>query len=180
MKRALAALLLGVLIGGCDTDGGETLPRVGGGAELAVSGPFDNGDPIPTKFTCDGDEVSPPIEWIVLPEVREYAVVMSDPDAPGGTFVHWVVWGLPPNGRLDEGELPSQAVQGTNHAGERAYAGPCPPEGDDPHRYELTVYGLGSIATSDLEPGAEAGELLDVIECCIEASGTLTGTYARP
>jgi Raf kinase inhibitor-like YbhB/YbcL family protein len=180
VRAGLATLLLLALIVACDSGEGDALPEVDGGEQLTVDGPFEDGDPIPAKFTCDGDEVSPALEWTVVPEVREYALIMSDPDAPGGTFVHWVVWGLPAGGRLEEGELPADALEGTNDTGEMGYAGPCPPEGDDPHRYELTVYGLGSPATSELEPGAAATELLEAIECCIEASGTLTGTYARP
>jgi Raf kinase inhibitor-like YbhB/YbcL family protein len=163
---------------GCDSNGGEELPDVERGSEFAVSGPFDDGGAIPEKYTCDGDDVSPALEWELVPEVREYALVMTDPDAPGGTFVHWVVWGLR-GGGLPEGELPADAEQGTNSFGNGGYGGPCPPEGDDAHRYEFTVYALRGNPTTDLSSESEAADLLDAINCCIEASGTLTGTYAR-
>jgi Raf kinase inhibitor-like YbhB/YbcL family protein len=173
------ALILAAGLGACESGSTENLPDIDAPRNLSVMGPFKEGDPIPEKYTCDGADVAPALEWAVVPEVREYALIVSDPDAPGGTFVHWVVWGLPPTGRLAEGQLPPSAKQGVAGTGDRGYVGPCPPEGDDPHRYEWTVYALRSATTVTLEPGARASELLKAIECCVAASGTLTGTYAR-
>jgi Raf kinase inhibitor-like YbhB/YbcL family protein len=173
------ALVLVAGLGACDSGSTEKLPELDATRKLSVTGPFKDGDRIPEKYTCDGAGVAPALEWTVVPEVREYALIVSDPDAPGGTFVHWVVWGLPPTGHLAEGRLPEGAAEGAASSGDRGYVGPCPPEGDEPHRYEWTVYALRLGTTVQLKPGAKASELLEALKCCVAAIGTLTGTYAR-
>jgi Raf kinase inhibitor-like YbhB/YbcL family protein len=103
---------------------------------------------------------------------------MTDPDAGG--FVHWVVYSIPGHvDELEEGRLPAGAVEGVNDTNEVRYAGPCPPESDSPHRYELTLYALNRAVTSDLGEGASLDEVLVPIECCVASKGTVTGTYGR-
>ncbi len=144
---------------------------------LSVTSPaFAGGEDIPTAFTCDGTEISPPLEWQA--DAEEFVLTMTDPDA--GDFVHWVVYSIPGHVRdLTEGELPAGAVEGVNDADEAGYAGPCPPEGDAPHRYEFTLYALNRAVTSDLGEGATLDEVLVPIECCVASKGTLAGTYGR-
>jgi Raf kinase inhibitor-like YbhB/YbcL family protein len=102
------------------------------------------GATVPARFTCDGANVSPPLEWSGDDEASSYAIVVSDPDAPDGTFIHWVAFGIDPSvTSVDEGTAGRVATMGTNGFGDIGYGGPCPPEGDEPHRYRFTVYALG-------------------------------------
>lgn len=148
-------------------------------ARLSLTSPaFAGGEDIPTDLTCDGTNVSLPLEWRGEFEAEEFVLTMTDPDA--GDFVHWVVYSIPGHVRdLPKGELPAGAVEGVNDADEVGYGGPCPPEGDTPHRYELTLYALNRAVTSDLGEGATLDEVLVPIECCVESKGTLIGTYGR-
>lgn len=117
------------------------------------SAAFEEGGQIPPRYTCDGEDVSPPVSWDAVPAgTAELALVMDDPDARG--FVHWVVVGIPPAaGQLAEGQLPAGTRQGRNDFGGTGYRGPCPPSGS--HRYVLTLYALSApIAVSDA-PTAE-------------------------
>jgi Raf kinase inhibitor-like YbhB/YbcL family protein len=157
----------------------------GGGVDLEApitiqltSPSFAEGEPIPRRHTCDGEDRSPPLAWSSVPAgTKELALLVDDPDA--GTFVHWVVWGLDPAaGRLAEGEVPDGAVQGRNGFGKRGYGGPCPPKGDDPHRYVFTLFALSRPLA--LEAGASAGELKDAVADTLLAQGQLVGRYARP
>src|SRR5439155_1221624 len=97
-----------------------------------ASAAFEPSSAIPVEYTCDGSDVSPPLEWSSPPDgTRAFALVVDDPDAPGGTFTHWLAWGLPPEaGRLGKGEVPPS--QGRNGFGAVGYRGPCPPSGHGP------------------------------------------------
>jgi Raf kinase inhibitor-like YbhB/YbcL family protein len=135
--------------------------------------------PIPPKYSCDGDDVSPPLWWDGVPKAAvDLALVVDDPDASGGTYVHWVLFGLDPSvTELDEAELPTGARQAKNSAGDAGYKGPCPPAGDDPHRYRFTVYALDEqLAAVD---GAGTGDALIAVREGAIAKGTLTGTFDR-
>jgi Raf kinase inhibitor-like YbhB/YbcL family protein len=195
MRIGPAALAV-LLLAGC---GGKE-PEVAGPSApetIAVHSPAfaDQGD-IPQKYTCDGQDVSPPLTFGTLPPgTAEVALLVEDPDAPGGTFVHWVAWGITPGstssgsagpgstssgsagpggGGLGEGEAPAGA--GTNGFGRRGYGGPCPPKGA-PHRYVFTVYALS--APLNLPQGASANEFKRAIGSLVLARGTLVGRYAR-
>jgi Raf kinase inhibitor-like YbhB/YbcL family protein len=173
----LAGASLVLLIAACGGD--EEIPEIEAESSLAVEGPFEDGDSIPEKFTCDGEDVSPPLSWEPFEGAEEYALVVSDPDAPGGRFVHWVVFGLPAERtKLEEDAPVPKKNTGTSSFDTNEYRGPCPPEDDDPHRYEFTVYALAG-APADIEPGTGAAELLAAMEASVIASGTLTGTYGR-
>jgi Raf kinase inhibitor-like YbhB/YbcL family protein len=133
---------------------------------------------IPTRSTCDGEDLSPPLTWDGVPSgVAELALTMEDPDAPGGTFVHWVVWGIPATTHeLDEGVLPDGVHEGRNGFARTAYGGPCPPKGDA-HRYVFTIYALASAVS--LAPGASINDLRSKLDGNVLAEATLVGRYGR-
>jgi len=142
---------------------------------------FAYGEKIPFRFTCEGDDVSPPLEWSGAPvETRSFALICEDPDAPRGTWVHWLLYNVPAGAvELKQAvptlpETPSGARHGCNTAGDMAYAGPCPPPGK-PHRYFFRLYALDIML--NLPPGASREELEQAMEQHILGQGTLMGTY---
>ena len=144
---------------------------------------FAEGNPIPMRHTCDGEDVSPPLEWTLPPPgTRSLALICDDPDAPAGTWVHWVLYGLPPEIReLAEmvpavERLPSGAKQGVNDFRRVGYGGPCPPPGRA-HRYYFKLYALD--AAPDLRPRATKQELVRAMSGHILAEAQLMGTYQR-
>jgi Raf kinase inhibitor-like YbhB/YbcL family protein len=148
--------------------------------EMTLRSPaFDDRARIPPEYSHAGGDVSPPLEWSQAPEeVVEIALVCEDPDAPSGTFVHWLLAGIPPDTTaLDPGEPPAGAVSGRNDYGTRGYGGPHPPEGDRPHRYLFHLYGLSE--PSGLSEGFSAEDLRVAEQEKVVASGTLVGTFAR-
>jgi len=147
------------------------------------SGAFADGAPIPRKHTCQGADVSPPLSWSGAPDgTKAFALVVDDPDAPAGTWVHWVLWGLPASARaLDEGvpgkrRLDDGAAQGKNDFGEIGWRGPGPPPGG-PHRYDFKLRALD--AAPELEPGATEAELREAVEGHVLATAKLMGRYGR-
>jgi Raf kinase inhibitor-like YbhB/YbcL family protein len=141
---------------------------------------FVTGSAIPPVHTCDGEDLSPPLTWSEGPAADAYALTMIDRDAPGGEYVHWVVFSIPGTTTASlQGGVPPGGVQGENEFGGRGYGGPCPPAGDDPHRYVFTIYALGPGGSEGLSEGASFDEVVDQIGCCILATGSLTGTYSR-
>lgn len=152
--------------------------------QLSVMSPaFKDNERIPVKYTADGDDMSPPLKWMDIPEgVTEYALIVEDPDAPGGTFTHWVIYGIPGNyDHLDDGvpqveELDNGAMQGPNSGGKIGYMGPSPPKGK-PHRYIFTLYALD--AKLDLPAGITKEELRTAMQGHIISEGKLTGLYGR-
>jgi Raf kinase inhibitor-like YbhB/YbcL family protein len=138
---------------------------------------------IPIEHTCDGEDLSPALSWSDVPvERRSLALVCDDPDAPRGTWVHWVLYNLPAESvELSPGvpplpELPSGAHQGRNDSGEIGYSGPCPPPGK-PHRYYFRLYALNILLT--LPHGVSKAELEEAMSDHILAQGTLMGVYQR-
>ena len=138
---------------------------------------FTEGRPIPVEYTCNGAGGIPPIAWSGAPsDAAALALVVDDPDAPSGTFTHWVVLDLPPGtSQLGDDALPAGAVQATNSGGRAGWFPPCPPSGT--HRYRFTVHAL-SKATG-LRNGAPLDEALRAIGASTVAQGRLTGTYGR-
>jgi Raf kinase inhibitor-like YbhB/YbcL family protein len=151
---------------------------------LSISSPaFQEGERIPTKYTCEGQNVSPQLEWSGVPEkALSLAVIMDDPDAPAGVFTHWVIFNNPPDSLtapealLKEPQLSSGTRQGINDAGKIGYYGPCPPPGR-PHRYRFTLYALDKEL--DLKAGASKEQLLRAMEGHILEQARLTGIYQR-
>jgi Raf kinase inhibitor-like YbhB/YbcL family protein len=173
-------LCLLVVVAGCG--GGdkvaEPAPDAPPGIELTSSA-FRAGGAIPTEYTCDGRETSPPLAWADVPAgTRSLALLMEDPDAPGGTFVHWTVYGIAPSvRRFDVGKVPSGSEQGENSFGDDRYGGPCPPEGDDAHHYEFNLYALR--ADLGLDAGAKPDDVRAAIKKQAAARGRLVGTFKR-
>ena len=142
-----------------------------------TSAAFGNNKAIPSGFTCDGANASPPLKLARIPKTaKDVALIMTDPDAPSGTLVHWAAWHLPKSG-VPEETLPAGVVQGKNTFGNDAYRGPCPPPGSQPHHYIFTVFALAKQIT--LAPGASVDELRAAIKGNVLAQGKLTGTYQR-
>lgn len=150
---------------------------------LELSSPaFKDGEAIPAKYSCDGEDISPDLNWENLPAGTEsLALIMDDPDAPGGTWVHWVVYDIPPEttGFPEKisatGELPNGGKQGNNSWKRFGYGGPCPPRGT--HRYFFKLYALDSIL--GLESGITKGRLLRAMEGHVLDQGQLMGTFSR-
>lgn len=147
------------------------------------SSAFQHEGDIPRKYTCDGADVSPPLNWTSPPRgTKSLALICDDPDAPVGTWVHWVLFGLPPETReLPEGiptdkVIPNGGKQGINDFGNIGYGGPCPPPGPA-HRYFFKLYALD--AEPDLKPGATKKELVKAMDKHILAQAELMGRYRR-
>lgn len=143
---------------------------------------FQEGQPIPRQYTCDGINVSPPLEWNgTPPTARTLAIICDDPDAPAGTWVHWVLYNLPADriGLVENvpatEKVPGDGLQGTNDFQRIGYGGPCPPSGT--HRYFFKLYSLD--AELSLKAGATKAELLKAMEGHLLAQTQLMGTYSR-
>ncbi|HEY9015859.1 MAG TPA: YbhB/YbcL family Raf kinase inhibitor-like protein [Gemmatimonadales bacterium] len=144
---------------------------------------FQHGDVIPRDHTCEGADLSPPLTWTDVPvERRSLALVCEDPDAPRGTWIHWVLYNLPAeSAELSPGipqlpELPSGARQGRNDSGDIGYNGPCPPPGK-PHRYYFRLYALDTML--NLPHGVSRAELDRAMADHILDQATLMGMYQR-
>ena len=144
---------------------------------------FKQGEMIPRKYTCDGDDLSPKLTWNKPPEgTKQLVLICDDPDAPRGTWDHWVIYGLPadtlglPEGVKHGGEVKGIGIQGTNSGGIIGYNGPCPPKGPA-HRYFFKLYAIDKKL--DLKPGLSKKEVLKAMEGHILAQGELMGKYGR-
>lgn len=149
-----------------------------------ISADFLEGKPIPKKFTCDGENVSPHLRWEDAPkETKSFILILHDPDAPKKDgFTHWVLYDIPAstreipeNASKEQGRIPSLGTQGKNDAGKFGYIGPCPPSGV--HRYFLRLYALRREL--DLEPGATRAQVNIEMEPYIIEEAETMGTYAR-
>lgn len=203
--RPARLLAVGVLIPGalilsataCDTDDGREMkdpvypPPVTAPPEttpppetplpppaplMQLVAPWQDGAEIPVRHTCDGEDVSPALSWVNVPEgTVELAVTVTDPDA--GDFVHWIIYAVDPTRTgLLEGETPPEALQWQNSFGDSAWAGPCPPAGA-PHLYRFTVYALNQQL--EVADDASAAEAISMLELIAIQQATVTGTYAR-
>ncbi|HET6490354.1 MAG TPA: YbhB/YbcL family Raf kinase inhibitor-like protein [Syntrophales bacterium] len=146
------------------------------------SSAFGSGEMIAAKFTCDGADFSPPLEWAGSPAgTKSFALVCDDPDAPMGTWVHWVIYDIPPTatmlaeGITREKDLPGGGTQGVNDFRKIGYGGPCPPGGT--HRYFFKLYALDTML--GLKPGITKDQLLKAMRGHILAEAQLMGTYRR-
>jgi len=182
MRKFLCLLI--VLLWALFTGGDSAAPAQtkGGKAMNLKSRAFDNGGMIPARYTCDGADVSPSLEWSPGPEgTKSYALICDDPDAPMGTWVHWVIFNLPagitelPEDVPHEKKLPSGGLQGVNDFRKIGYGGPCPPGGT--HRYFFRVYALDT--TLPLGPGATRDQVLKAMKGHGLVEGQLMGKYKR-
>jgi hypothetical protein len=145
---------------------------------------FDEGAMLPPHFTCDGDGVSPPLEWDDVPDgTQSFALVCEDPDAPRGLFIHWLLYNLSAGSRELEEDIPGDEVlsngarQGTNSFGDIGYGGACPPKGDREHRYIFKLHALDTDLA--VGPGASREELLTAMRNHVLADTQLVGKYKR-
>jgi hypothetical protein len=148
-----------------------------GGAKMNVtSAAFQEGANIPSKFSCDGANSSPPLQISDVPsEAKSLVLIVDDPDAPSGLFTHWIVWNISPQtSTIAEGSVPKGA-QGTNDFGKSGYAGPCPPSGT--HRYYFKIFALDREL--DLPFRARRGQLDAAIKGHVIAQGELMGRYSK-
>ncbi len=143
---------------------------------------FQTGGAIPEEYTCDGSDVSPALSWRGIPSnAKSIALIMDDPDAPMGTFVHWVLFNIPPGmTKLPRGvpknrTLNDGSSQGITDFGRTGYGGPCPPGGT--HRYYFRIYALDTML--DLQPGSSRKQLENAMKGHILATGELMGNYKR-
>ncbi len=143
---------------------------------------FQSGELIPQKYTCDGEDVSPSLFWgKVPPNTKELVLICDDPDAPMGTWVHWVVYGISPETaglpeNVAQKDTTAGLRQGKSSFGKTGYGGPCPPKGK-PHRYFFKLYAIDK--TTDSKPGAAKADILKIIEGHVLAQGELMGRYGR-
>ena len=188
MKRGASFLLLLVAaacVGEAGRPGSEEAERKGE-TPMTIhlrSTAFTEGEEIPRRHTCDGADLSPPLSWEGVPEeAASLALIVDDPDAPVGTWVHWVLYGLDPATDALPEALPSDETvlgggrQGRNDFRRIGYGGPCPPP-NGAHRYFFKIYAL--VEPVDLEAGATKPELVAAMEGKVLAEGRLMGTYRR-
>ena len=174
----LSLLISTVIISGC-TEKQEELEKT-----LKVSSAFNNGGWIPEKYTCSGENISPPLNLSGLSsDAVSIVIIADDPDAPGGTFVHWIIWNIQPQSTIPEGvphgkeiSEPFHAYQGKNDFGKYGYDGPCPPPGK-PHTYRFKVYVLDTML--ELKGGADISNLMKSMKGHVIQYGELTGKYGR-
>ncbi len=182
-SRAAAFMILAAVFLAC-RGGTPSLQKEGVSVMpiTVTSSAFKEGEFIPKKFTCDGDDVSPPISWTGIPgTAKSIALITDDPDAPRGTYVHWVCFNIPPTvtGMPEKvptvPTLPDGTRQGINDSRQPGYTGPCPPGGT--HRYYFKVYALDTLLT--LQGGVTKADLLSAMSGHVIAEGQLMGRFAH-
>jgi Raf kinase inhibitor-like YbhB/YbcL family protein len=167
-----------LILAGCQDQG--AIPVLEGGNDMTIqitSAAFTDGGKIPRLYTCDDQNVSPPLAWTGVPtNTVGLALIMDDPDAPSGTWVHWVLFNLSSDQTgLDQGKS-GIGMDGVNDFGKIGYGGPCPPRGSN-HRYFIKLYALDK--TLDLKVGATKAQLENAMKGHILAQGQLMGRYGR-
>ena len=146
---------------------------------MKIETAFKNGERIPIKYTADGEDVNPLIEISVVPEnAKSLVLIVDDPDAPAGTWVHWVVWNIPANIQMiKENSIPDNAVQGKNSWGKNEYGGPSPPRGSGIHRYFFKIYVLDTDLS--LEKNADKKSVENAIQGHVLDKSEIIGVYSR-
>lgn len=175
------ALTLVVPVAAFAAGNGES--KEGGTTTMQLSSTaFASETTIPVKFTCKGEDISPPLQWTNVPQgVKSFALLVEDPDAPMGIWIHWVYFNIPASTRSLSEALPSGArlhdgsVQGVGSAGEHRYQGPCPPSGR--HRYFFKLFALDT--TLGIAPSANKQRLLDAMKGHVLAEGQLMGYFSK-
>ena len=146
--------------------------------ELMITSPaFENNGNIPKKYSCDGIDISPPLAIENVPAgAKSLALIVDDPDAPAGTWVHWVLWDINPGTKeIKENMVPEGAKQGINDFRKNDYGGPCPPSGT--HRYFFKLYALNNVL--DLSPGSKKADLEKTMKGHIISQAQIIGLYSR-
>ncbi len=178
MRRLLGLALVALALPACGGDDDAEPATAPGAQSFAVTGgDVADGEPIDPRFSCDGDNVSPALAWEEPPAgTVEQALVVDDPDAPGGSFVHWVAYGIPPRTTEIATGSAEGLVEGANDAGGVGWTGPCPP-GDETHNYVFTLYALD--AKTGLDEGASLDDLRAAIDGHILGEATLTAPFSH-
>jgi len=152
---------------------GRTIPAAPGGSLTIASPAFANGAPIPVQYTCKGGNMAPPLTWSTPVGA---ALVVDDPDAPAGPYVHWIVTGIAPGpGSTADGQTPAGGISVPNSAGQAGYSGPCPPAGTGVHHYRFTLYQIP--ATFQLPGGAAGPQAAQAITQAATGQAQLVGTF---
>lgn len=180
MNQLVLAALATVALVACHDGGASPSPAPGKtmGTIGVTSAAFSAGAPITPQYTCDGPDQSPQLSWTSVPDAaKSIAIVVDDPDAPHGTFTHWIIWNIGPEMRMlgvgGNGGL-GGGIAGTNDFERIGYSGPCPPKGQL-HHYRFTVYALDAKLT--LRPSDHRADLDKAMNAHVLAQGTLTGTF---
>ncbi len=142
-----------------------------------ISDSFKNNQYIPLKYSCNGDNINPPLSILNIPkETKSMALIVDDPDAPSGNWVHWILWNISPiTSKIEENIIPMNSVQGLNDSNNNKYDGPCPPSGT--HRYFFKLYALDF--TLNLNKGSRKSDLENAIKGHILAQAELIGLYSK-
>lgn len=185
MLRILFVLAVAVAVASCQ-GAQQTEKQKAGGTVVSLelkSTAFEEGESIPKKNTCDGEGISPALSWSRVPEgTKSFALICDDPDAPMGTWVHWIIYGIPSGMTQLPEAVPAEKMvldgvrQGITDSKRIGYGGPCPPRGT-PHRYFFKLYALDTEL--DLDSGATKRQLLAAMEGHVLAQGQLIGKYGR-
>jgi Raf kinase inhibitor-like YbhB/YbcL family protein len=177
------AALTGCLCVAPDAPGRLTKDKLMSLAFIITSSAFEEGKTIPVRHTCDGDDISPALKWSNAPaNTKSFTLISDDPDAPKGTWVHWVLFDLPGSttelaGEIEKSQhLSGGAKQGINDFKRLGYGGPCPPPGK-PHRYYFKLYALDKLL--DLKPGVTKADVVKAMEGHVIAETQVMGTYQR-
>jgi Raf kinase inhibitor-like YbhB/YbcL family protein len=185
-RAAVVAATLGLALAAAAGCGGEPDEPAGDGGQDATTGgeitvtstAFEADGKIPTRYSCRGEGVTPPLAWTGVPSgTAALALVVDDPDAVNGLFVHWVVTDIPPTASGSaEGGAPTGGSVSENSGGDRSYLGPCPPKGSGTHHYRFTVYALDKRL--DLPESTSAKQAVDAVDDAAVAKGRLVGTFS--
>jgi Raf kinase inhibitor-like YbhB/YbcL family protein len=171
------SLLFMILLSGCKNEDASLSPEGETDMSIQISSSFSEAGNIPRVYTCDDINVSPPLSWTGVPDnAMSLVLIMDDPDTPTGTWVHWVLFNLPPTlSSLEQGNS-GGGTEGRNDFGRSDYGGPCPPRGSN-HRYMIKMYALDIVL--DLKAGTSKSQLENQMRGHILAQGQLMGKYGR-
>ena len=176
MKSAMkfTAAWLALALAGCGASEEKAMASF-----MLSSSAFEDGQQIPTEFSCDGEDKSPPLSWSEPPAgTKSFALVVDDPDAPSGTFRHWGAWNIPADAHVIEEGQGSQFPQALNDFGRQGYGGACPPKGHGAHRYRFKLFALDTDRL-DLPPGTPVEQVEAAAAEHQLGRAELTGTYER-
>lgn len=173
-RRGLISIAALALLASCGSESEGAMASF-----MLKSSAFSDGEQLPTQFTCDGADKSPPLSWSDPPQgTRGFALVVDDPDAPSGTFRHWGAWNIPADMKMIEEGQGGQFAEAVNDFGKQGYGGACPPHGHGPHRYRFKLFALDTESL-DLPAGAKIGEVEKAASGHMLGQAELTGTYER-
>jgi hypothetical protein len=176
---AVVLMIAWAILGGY-TEKKEAVPNPSvQNSQMTITSPsFKNNETIPSNYTCSGVNINPELRIADVPaEAKSFALIVDDPDAPGGTWTHWMLWNIDPATTvIPEGGKPAQAVEGKTSFGRSGYGGPCPPAGK-PHHYHFKLHALDTVL--NLPAGADVRALEAALEGHVIASAELVGLYGR-